>query len=251
MPFQPVTQVRGSRQVMEQIKQSILDGVYRPGESLPSHSALAEQFGVSRTTIREAVQSLASLGFLEIRQGIGTLVSSHATTLEDPALWLPWLTEHKEDVMALLDVREALEVKAAVLAAQAVARGAPETAKHLREMEHSLEEMARAAEFQDTAALERWDLEFHASLAQAADNSYLLRLARSINHVWADRRAVMAMPGRAALSLAEHAEVLKAVRAADSAAAAAAVARHLGSAKAAVAQLRGDTGVSSVGGRGQ
>ncbi len=235
--FTPVRRVHGSRQVVEQIKKLVDEGDLSPGQRLPAERELAARFGVSRATLREAVQSLSSLGLLEVRQGVGTIVSPHATTLEDPAYWLPWLTAHREDVVALLEVREALETKSAALAAGAVAQGRPGVAAILLALERNLEEMGKAVERSDIMSLERLDLEFHSLLAQVGGNKYLLRLARSVNHVFADRRAIMSIPGRGGRSLAEHRPILAAVRSGRPAAAAEAMASHIVSTRATVLEM--------------
>lgn len=235
--FTPVRRVHGSRQVVEQIKKLVDEGGLRPGQRLPSERELAAQFGVSRATLREAVHSLASLGLLEVRQGIGTIVSPHATTLEDPACWLPWLTAHREDVVALLEVREALETKSAALAAGAAAEGKPGVDAILGLAGRNLEEMEGAVERSDLIALERLDLEFHSLIAQISGNKYLLRLARSVNHVFTDRRAIMSIPGRGGRSLAEHRPILTAIRSGQPAAAAEAMAYHIASTRATVLEM--------------
>lgn len=221
----------------DQIRALIENRSLPPGAKLPSERELALQMGVSRATVREAIQSLASLGYLEVRHGFGTLVSQHATTLEDPAYWVPWLSDHRADVLALLDVREALEVKAAALAAEAVAERAAEVAPLLRAMDENLNQWEAAAGDHDVDSLEHLDLEFHALIAEMSGNGYLLRLAKSINHVIFDRRAVLAVPGRAGRSLTEHVPIAKALRSSDPPAAAAAMAEHMGSLKATVRQL--------------
>ncbi|HEY3313836.1 MAG TPA: FCD domain-containing protein [Bacillota bacterium] len=221
----------------DQIKTLIENHSLQPGGRLPAERELASQLGVSRATVREAIQSLASLGYLEVRHGVGTLVSQHATTLEDPAYWVPWLSDHRTDVLALLDVREALEVKAAALAAEAVARQAPEVGPLLRAIEENVAQWERAAQDRDVDSLEHLDLEFHALIAEMSGNGYLLRLAKSINHVIFDRRAVLAVPGRAGRSLTEHVPIIEALRSADPVAASVAMAGHMGSLKATVRQL--------------
>jgi GntR family transcriptional repressor for pyruvate dehydrogenase complex len=240
--FRPVLTVHGSRQVFEQIKRSIETQTLKPGARLPSERELAASFGVSRTTVREAIQSLASVGLLEVRQGFGTVVSSRATTLEDPAYWLPWLTEHRSDIVALLQVREALEVKSAALAAQAVIRVEPGANLLLLDLEHNLRKMEEASETLDIRTLERVDLEFHALLAQMSGNRYLVRLSKSINHVFADRRAAMAIPGRAPRSCLEHRGIVAAVSSGKSAAAGEAMSIHLHSVREAVDKLRAGGG---------
>ncbi len=240
--FRPVLAVHGSRQVFEQVKQAIDDRTIEPGSRLPSERELSATFGVSRTTIREAIKSLASLGLLEVRQGVGTIVSPGATTLEDPSYWLPWLAAHRDDVVALLQVREALEAKSAALAAEAVATGRSGSGDLISRMAGNLRQMEEAARSGDTATLERVDLEFHALLAELSGNRYLLRLSRSINHVLADRRAAMAIPGRAEKSLLEHSAIVAAVRRGEGPLAGQAMTAHLASVRSAVSELEGRGG---------
>lgn len=72
--FQPVRKESISEEVAAQIRKEILRGTYTPGEKLPSERELALAFGVNRTTVREALQKLAGLGLVSIRQGTGALV---------------------------------------------------------------------------------------------------------------------------------------------------------------------------------
>ena len=187
--------------------------------------------------MREAVKSLASLGLLEVRQGVGTIVSPGSTTLEDPSYWLPWLTAHRTDVVALLEVREALEAKSAALAAQAVAGRTPGSEELVAQVDENLRQMMQAAQHLDLTTLERLDLEFHALLGELSGNRHLLKLSKSINHVFADRRAAMSIPGRARQSCLEHAGIVAAVREGKPAAASEAMTAHLSSTRSSVAKL--------------
>lgn len=237
--FRPVLAQHGSHLVFEQIRQSIEDGTYGPCCRLPSERELAASFGVSRATIREAIKSLASLGLLEVRQGVGTIVSPGSTTLEDPSYWLPWLTAHRKDVIALLEVREALEAKSAALAARSVSNGVPGGGALLEELGANLAGMEEATRRRDLVTLERLDLEFHALLAQLSGNHHLLRLSKSINHVFSDRRAAMSIPGRAERSCVEHARIVTAVRDGLSSEASEAMVTHLSSTLISVAKVQG------------
>lgn len=235
--FRPVQTSSSSEQVVEQIRRLIQSGELAPGMRLPGERELAQRFGVSRPTVREAIQSLASLRLLEVRQGLGTFVSAKVTTLEDPEFWVPWLTSGVGDAFHLLEVREALAAKTAALAARAVAEGRAGAAPKLAALAHNLEQMAAAADRQDPVALEQLDLEFHALLAEMGENPYLVKLARSLNHVFRYRHAVIRVPGWARQSLEEHAAIAAAVRAGDSQAAAALMTRHMESTKARLKDL--------------
>jgi len=68
--FKPIRQPRVSEEVADQLKQAILQGDFSPGEKLPSEQRLAEQFQVSRLSIREAIHKLEHFGFVVTRQGV-------------------------------------------------------------------------------------------------------------------------------------------------------------------------------------
>jgi GntR family transcriptional repressor for pyruvate dehydrogenase complex len=234
--FEQVRQKRGSQQVADQIRELIINGTLKPSTQLPSEREMAVQFGVSRATLREALQSLASLGYLEVRHGIGTTVSQHAA-IGDPGLWVPWLASHRDDVVTLLDVREALEVKAAALAAEAVAARRPETAEMMKAVAANLASWGKTSVRDDIVDIERLDMEFHLLITEMSGNSLLLRLDTSINHLISDRKGVMSVPGRSRQSLAEHRQIRRAIRGGDPGAAASAMAAHMASLKATVREL--------------
>ena len=71
-----------SQRTAETLRAQILEEKkYRPGEKLPNENELAESIGISRTTLREAIRTLASEGLLEVRRGRGTFVAGSLTAL--------------------------------------------------------------------------------------------------------------------------------------------------------------------------
>ncbi|MDR7522733.1 MAG: FCD domain-containing protein [Armatimonadota bacterium] len=243
-PIQPQTT---AQQVVEQIRQLIQRGQLGPGAKLPPLRDLAQGFGVSASTVREAVQVLSALRLVKVRQGRGIFVASSRDDGMDPASWLPWLEAHRADVLALLEVREILERKSASLAARAVARDPSRTRDPLDALERNVREMAAAARARDVAALERLDIAFHGLIAELGGNPYLIYLSGSINHIFADRRAVMALPGRARRSVAQHRQILEAIRAGAVARAADRMSKHLESTMASVRALRAAAGTGAGG----
>ena len=244
--FRPIRLQTSVQQVAEQIRKLIQEGQLPPGAHLPSVRDLAVRFGVSQSTVREAIHILAALGLVDVRHGRGTFVASPATDgARDPAAWLPWLEAHRDDVLALLEVREVLETKAAALAARAVATGSPEVMRHLSALEGNVKEMMDAADRRDIFALEQIDLAFHGAIADLAGNPYLVYLLRSLNYLFADRRAVMALPGRALQSAGQHRLILEAIKAGDASEAAERMSRHLQSTIASVRALLGVHGPGS------
>ncbi len=76
MQFHPVKIQKVSDQIAAQIRSSILTGEFSPGEKLPPERKLADMFGVSRSSVREALNMLASAGLVMSSQGGGTVVMS-------------------------------------------------------------------------------------------------------------------------------------------------------------------------------
>ena len=116
MGFDQVRQRRLSDDIVEQLEGMILEGTLKSGERLPAERALAEQFGVSRPSLREAIQKLAAKGLLVSRQGGGNYVAdSLGSTFSDPLLHL--LENNPEAQRDLLEFRQTLEASCAYYAA--------------------------------------------------------------------------------------------------------------------------------------
>jgi DNA-binding FadR family transcriptional regulator len=149
----------------------ILDGRLKPGDRLPREADLAEQLGISRGSLREAVRALSMIRILDVRRGDGTYV----TSLE-PELLLETLTfvidfHQDSDVLDLFEVRRALEPMAA------------EKAARLMPADEAAELLALVDSVQADDPVEAWvanDIEFHHRIALAADNSVLCLLADSV-----------------------------------------------------------------------
>ncbi len=152
--------------VIQQLRAQIESGAWPRGERIPSEDQLAAQLGVGRNTVREAVRALAHIGMLEVRQGDGTYVRSQ----RDPSAALRRIDA--ATLRDLLEVRRALEVEAARLAA-------------LRRTESDLAAMRRALDargsWSDEASLAAFverDARFHLSIVQASHNAALIALYR-------------------------------------------------------------------------
>ena len=112
-----IRQRRLSDNIVEQLETMILEGTLQPGQRLPPERALAEQFGVSRPSLREAVQRLAAKGLLISRQGGGNFVTEHlGASFSDPLIRL--LENRPEAHRDLLEFRRTLEADCAYYAAQ-------------------------------------------------------------------------------------------------------------------------------------
>ncbi|MCS5719870.1 FCD domain-containing protein [Herbiconiux sp. CPCC 205763] len=199
----------------EALTEQIAAGTWPVGSALPGEVKLAEQLGVGRSTVREATRALVQAGLLESRQGSGTYVLS--TTPRDS--WGSAL--HAAQVIEVYEVREALEVQAAALAAH---RRTDDDLVRIRaafEAREALvaDQVARAVAFVDA------DLVFHRAVVEAAHNPLLLRIFDSfVPKLTETLVAVVREQSLVGHDLdATHAELLDAIVAADPAAAIAAV----------------------------
>ena len=150
--------------VAKQLLAEIDAGRVLPGEKLPTETRLAEQFGVSRTVIREAVSRLRQDGIVEARQGSGVFVTGHGgqRALRIDAAELASL----DAVLHIVDLRRALETE---IAAQAAAR---RSKRDMAAIDEALAAIAAAVERGGDGVKE--DVAFHRCIAQATGNPYFL-----------------------------------------------------------------------------
>src|SRR5450631_868230 len=170
MKKQTLTRVRHvgiKNQVFAQLRDRILGGTWPPGGKIPSENALAEALGVSRVSIREALQMLGSLGLLESRQGGGTYVREYTgEVLLNPLL--PYLALAKLDILHVLEYRKIVEKGNVSLAVKRA--GSTE----IEELERALRSME--AHKNDPRAFAEADLSFHFLVAKATANPVVMKV---------------------------------------------------------------------------
>ncbi|GAA6131301.1 GntR family transcriptional regulator [Halopseudomonas sabulinigri] len=171
-----VRQRRLADNIVEQLETMILEGTLQPGQRLPAERALAEQFGVSRPSLREAVQKLAAKGLLTSRQGGGNYVSENlGSSFSDPLLGL--LEGRPEAQRDLLEFRHTLEADCAYYAAK---RATELDRQNLQAAYDSLQACyasgSKASRAEEGAA----DARFHLAIAEASHNMVLLHTIRGL-----------------------------------------------------------------------
>ncbi len=214
----PLTSLRRSPLVdlaVSQLREQVLSGQWPVGSRLPAETELAERLEVGRSTIREAIRALVHAGLLETRQGSGTYVRS----VTPGADWEPRL--RRAAVLEVYEVREALEVQAARLAASRRTDG------DIAALRARLAEREQARGHQ--AAFVEADLAFHRSVVAAAHNPLLAEMFESFAAVL--REALIAVRSdhsvRDAGADAAHERLTAAIAAGDAAAAAQATHDHI------------------------
>ena len=226
-----------------QIRELIESLALKHGDRLPSERQLAERFGLSRGTVREALQFLAALNLVEIRHGGGCFVCACSNEVGGlRAGWLDWVTRHRGSILETLEVRLGCEMFAAQLAAR---RAGP---TELAKLVEALRAMKTASETQDVPAFVQSDLAFHAALLEASGNATLQELVGALGKKLIPERAAIAdISGRTVRSFAEHCAIYEAVQRGDAQAAALAMHHHLESVRHDVlVHLLGDAEVATA-----
>ena len=186
--FKSVKHVKVSDEIVNQIKTLISEGKLKPGDRLPPERDLIKEFGVSRPSLREALNSLVSTGFLEIK-GKRTYVKSMASErMQDPISLL--IKTDTQKIFDLIEVRKALEAWGSFLAAQRA------TKEDIKQLDNIIEEMRKA--FEQGRSWEKQDADFHLGIAQATHNTIQTHvmstiydlLKESVARVFKDRSKV-------------------------------------------------------------
>lgn len=219
--FSPVKRRTVADEVRERLQTSIQAGQFEPGAPLPSERVLCDQFGVARTSLREAMQGLTTLGLLE-RRGNRTHVVEHLPEVQVEG------DSRKERVRQLFETRRIIEVPIGEMAAE---RATGEERAELGQL---------ADAFSDHLTIEQFrpmDKSFHAAIAAACGNPLLAELhgkvlsalfgSSSFDSLLRDERNRAEVRRIIGESSAAHAAIARAISAADPAAAGAAVCTHL------------------------
>lgn len=212
-----VTSLTLTQAVADHLRRLIHRGEVGPGDRLPAERELAEQLGVARISLREAIKILQRDGYVEVRRGAqgGTYV----TELDEPvARWRAKMRTESGEFDDILDFRIALETGSARLAA---IRRSPEDLAALRSAIRDLERASGRAAFRLT------DSQFHAALAEAAGNSRLEAAIESARGELFTTHDLLPFTDPIQESVRDHEAIYRAVFNRDPDAASAAMREHI------------------------
>lgn len=206
--------------IAAQFARQIQQGALKPGDKLPTESAMSKNFGVSRTVIREAIAQLRNEGMIETRQGVGAFVIDRPTRhirLDDGAQM------DGDGFRDLFQLRVPLEIEAAGLAATY------HRAEHLRQMDQALVRMSVTDDGANDGILA--DLDFHRTIAAATGNDYFVQFLgavsdRILQTIVASRERIR-LDEIVAIVNREHTELRDAIAARDPVRARAAMRAHM------------------------
>jgi len=204
MALQKINRQNVSDIVYQQLEACILEGTWKPGEKIPSENKLAEQMGVSRVTIRNALQRLSSIGLVEARQGGGTYVkmNDEGQTL---LLLKPILMQTKPDVKYFLEYRLAIEPEIAALAAQRVL---PE---QMAQINSHLQAYEKAVQRGDMAAAEPADAALHYAIAVASHNPLIIKIYEIIKDIYGQNLSQIVRDVGADAGIRYHRKIVNAI----------------------------------------
>lgn len=215
----PIKKTRVAEEVADRIRTLMLDGTFPPGEPLPSERHLAERFGVSRGSIRDALRTLETIGLLETRHGQGTF--PHELSVERLVAPLASVMAYRSDLQEeLLDVRRMFE--------PAVARAAAvrATDEDVADLQRILDTQRQKLKSGQSAIAE--DTAFHAILARATGNRVVMSIMATLNDLLVESRTQsLSHKGRPARSIDGHEAVVAALRHHDAEAASQAMYNHI------------------------
>ncbi|GEN36617.1 FadR/GntR family transcriptional regulator [Aneurinibacillus danicus] len=209
--------------VAEDLQKMIEEGMLKPGARIKTIDKLAEQYGVGKSTIREALSQLKARGLVESRQGEGTFVKSDATAALKKLSTLT-VSNHQE-LTHLLQVRKIIETGCAEIAA--LAHDEKDEAM-LREIVNN---MALCGDNEEMSRI--YDIQFHMAIARATKNPFLNNMMESIsevmNYTIRDSRNLWlySKDGSASRLYQEHMEIFEAIRSRDPKKARRMLERHL------------------------
>jgi len=192
------------------LERRILEGSLKPGDRLPPERELAVDLGVSRPSLREAIQKLASKGMLQSRQGGGTYVTAALeSTFFDP--WQDMMGAHPNLREDMLEFRRMLEGQAAEWAAERA------TAADLTRLELSFNALRDAFLANDADRRADVDIAFHQAVGEAAHNALLGHLSSALLRLMHDNirlnlGELQDLPAAGRLLMSQHEAIYTAIR---------------------------------------
>ncbi|MFZ5650876.1 MAG: FadR/GntR family transcriptional regulator [Bacillota bacterium] len=192
--------------LVKRIKDHIIGGNLKPGDRLPTERKMSEQYGVSRTVIRDAVKTLSGLGLLEVRHRVGTFVAdvdSQAIARQLSSL----VIYNRHTVKSLYQVRMVLEAAMAGWAAEC------RSEEGLQKLRSLIEETRACIEGPSSyVCFREIDRRFHLAMAEVSQNPIVFELMSSLlTYLEAYSRFTLLIPGRVRSSAAEHEIIFEAV----------------------------------------
>ena len=217
--FQKIDRSAVSQQVVDQVKELIMNQKYLAGDKLPPERVMAELLGVGRPAIREALKILEAVGIVEIRHGSGSYLKEANFDFATFPMTI-MLSNEKEIINELIEAREIVELEIISLAVRRADEGDIKRLGDFVEMRKSTDEIVRLEG--------KYDYDFEAILGEIAKNRILLSIQKATHALWEiSLRKIKVQPLPVHVINCEHQEIFEAIRAGDEKTAREAMTYHL------------------------
>lgn len=206
--------------VIQRVEDRIRKGDFSSGDRLPSTQTMVEEFGVSRSVVREALAKLEALGVVEIRHGKGAYVSRLAVDVILGQLLRPGGADRSRMLPFVWEARKIIEIEVAGMAARR------RSLEDIHKLDKALSDMEGQVEAGQLGV--EADEAFHLILTQASQNPVLVKMVLGISEILRDsRRASLSPMERRKTSIQEHWRILHAIEQQDEGGARRAMQTHL------------------------
>ncbi|MBP1156731.1 MULTISPECIES: GntR family transcriptional regulator [unclassified Paenibacillus] len=204
-----IKKVTATEQIMEQIAQSIISGELAAGEKLPNERLLAEQFGVARGRIREALRALSLIGLIHIKAGEGSFVKKQDEPISSETI--TWLfhneIHHLDEVYA---ARKLIESEVYLTAAKEVKE------PHFEELETILADLKEVRQKNDPEAFQKLLDRFDIFIGEICGNNIYYKLMQTVIHLRRETSIkLLLVPGAQTQSIENRTRLLLALRSGD------------------------------------
>ncbi|MEF8942717.1 MAG: FadR/GntR family transcriptional regulator [Desulfohalobiaceae bacterium] len=232
--FQNVSHGKRSVFIINEIRESILKGRLKPGDRLPSEHNLMNQFGVSRFTLREALLSLETMGFIEVRKGAGGGPVVKQVTMNVAREAISHFL-HFQDV-SIGDLSEVRKLVEPYLASQMADKLSDEDIEYLESLN---EACSRTLDRGEEIIGGEQEIDFHIHLARATGNSVLIMIMDFVNKLLAESKlSVKPGPEFSRRVVQAHQRIIDALKSRDGEAAAQAMYDHVAEVEEEMHKLR-------------
>ncbi|WP_123053886.1 FadR/GntR family transcriptional regulator [Clostridium sp. JN-1] len=220
--FSPIKSTKVYEQVIEQVKNMIIDGTLKKGDKLPSERELAEHLQVSRTSIREALRALQVIGLVECRQGEGNFIKqSFENNLFEPLSIMFML--QKSDTSEIIELRKIIEIETASIAAKKV------NEEELNNMKFLIDVLKDSENEEERV---KADKKFHYTIAHASKNFLIVSILNAVSSLIDSfikdaRRKILADKENVDVLVKQHKDIYMALKEKDPVKASQAMEKHL------------------------
>lgn len=220
MNINPIQKINAVEQVFDQMQNLLIEGSWKAGDKLPSENELSAAFGVSRMTIRQAMQKLKALGLIETRTGSGSYVRE--VNPEDYLNELiPMMYIGSPSQIHVFQYREMIDSESVRIATSMADE------KGLSRLEDRLDKMKKAAEDNDAHAFSQYDLKFHMTIVKMTGNPLIIKSYELLLNVLKESMDYVIEKMQYAPALEYHQQILDAMRSKDAALAEQLMRRHI------------------------